>query len=127
MSADRFDDAELGARLRSAPVGVVVVDANKRYVWINERFAALNGVPSADHIGRTPREVIPKVGEAAESVIDHVLQTKLALTDLEMEPLSSEGLDEGARVRLNLYPLEEDGHATGVLGIATITRADTDT
>ena len=114
-----LDEVTLDALFRSAPVGLSLVDAEKRYVRVNDRWAALNGVPAEDHIGRTPRDVIPDVAAAVESVLNHVLESKLPMTDLEVSPPTGEKT-EGTSVLVSLYPLVSEGVALGVLGIATI-------
>ena len=50
---------QIGAIYSAAPVGIAMFDRDLRYVSINERLAQMNGAPAADHIGKTPREVIP--------------------------------------------------------------------
>jgi PAS domain S-box-containing protein len=39
------------AILTSAPVGIAVFDLDLRYVRVNDAYAALSGVPAADHVG----------------------------------------------------------------------------
>lgn len=117
MAGEQLDATILDALFRFAPMGFAVVDADKRYVRINDEFAAMNGAPASEHLGRTPREVIPAIAEAVESVIDHVLQTKLPLTDVEVPPPASAGMAE-AVVRVSLYPLLDGETAVGVLAIA---------
>lgn len=112
MTDGHLDDAALDVLFQVAPVGLGLLDADKRYVRINEILAGLNGLPVADHIGRTPREALPKIGDAVESVIEHVIETKLPMIDLELEP---PGGDTPARV--SLYPLLEDQRVIGVLGV----------
>lgn len=43
-----------------APVGLAVVDRDYRFVHVNASLAAMNGIPAADHIGRSLRELIPR-------------------------------------------------------------------
>ena len=113
MADKGIDQLILEALFRVGGLAVAVVDAEKRYVRVTDEFAALNGISADAHIGHTPREVIPKIADAVESVLDHVLQTKLPLTDLEVAP--PEG---GPSVRVSLYPLIDDATAVGVLAIA---------
>ena len=46
---------------RNAPVGLCVLDRDLRWVRINERLAALNGIPAADHIGKRLPDLLPEV------------------------------------------------------------------
>ena len=47
--------------LEHAPVGVGLWDAQLRYQWVNPALAAINGVPAAEHVGRTIGEVLPGI------------------------------------------------------------------
>ena len=42
-----------------APVGLALLDPHVRYVRVNDRLAEINGVPAADHPGRTVGELLP--------------------------------------------------------------------
>ncbi len=57
------------------PVGVCLLDAGLQYVWLNEALAGLNGIPVADHIGRTVAEVLPKYAATVEQPARRVLTT----------------------------------------------------
>jgi len=50
---------ELTAVYDSAPIGLCVLDAELRYIRVNSRLAEINGVPEAEHLGRTLSEVVP--------------------------------------------------------------------
>ena len=75
--------AELEAVYRSAPIGMCVLDRDLRYVRINERLAEINGIPAAAHLGRTVRELLPDLAEAAEVTLRRILETGEALHDVE--------------------------------------------
>ncbi len=66
--------AELEAVYDAAPVGLCVLDTDLRFVRLNRRFAEMNGVPVEEHIGRTPAEVVPDLGEQAEAAMRRVLE-----------------------------------------------------
>ncbi len=51
--------ARLNAFLDHAPLGIAFFDSDLRYVKVNPYLAQTNGMPVADHIGRTLQEVIP--------------------------------------------------------------------
>ena len=57
---------QIEAIYSAAPVGLAMFDRDLRYVSINERLAQMNGAPAADHIGKTPREVVPGLDEQAD-------------------------------------------------------------
>lgn len=75
---------ELEATYKTAPIGLCVLDTKLRFVRINDRLAAMNGAAVADHIGRTPREIIPAVADQAEAALRRVLETGEPLLNVEI-------------------------------------------
>lgn len=57
--------AQHGSQLRAiydgAPAGLCFLDRDLRYVSINRRLAEMNGASIEDHLGRTPREMVPEL------------------------------------------------------------------
>ena len=76
--------AEIETIYRSTPIGLAVLDTNLRFVRINERLAAMNGLPVEAHIGRTVREVIPDVADQAEPAMRQVLETGEPVVGIEI-------------------------------------------
>lgn len=62
----------LGQVLDGTPAAIAVLDTELRYRYVNDTLARMNGVPAADHIGRTVAEVVPGV-EAGEDVLRAVI------------------------------------------------------
>src|SRR3954451_22067081 len=42
-----------------APVGIVLLDTDVRYVRVNDRLAEIDGVPAADHVSRRIPDLLP--------------------------------------------------------------------
>ncbi|MGB3780492.1 MAG: PAS domain S-box protein [Tunicatimonas sp.] len=76
--------AVLDALYATAPVGLAVLDAQLRYVRINDRLAEINGFPVAQHLGKTVREIVPDLADAAEPGLRRVLETGEPVVDLEI-------------------------------------------
>lgn len=74
---------ELEALYETAPIGLCVFDEHLRWVRVNRVIAELNGRPVDDHIGRTPREVVPDLAAQAEEAHRTILRTGQRL-DFEM-------------------------------------------
>jgi PAS domain S-box-containing protein len=60
---------------QTAPVGLCLLDRDLRYRFINERLAAINGRPVADHVGRTLAEVVPEIAQAITPVYQQVFDS----------------------------------------------------
>ena len=77
--------SELAAIYDAAPVGLAVIGADFRYQRINSRIAELNGHPAEAHIGRTIREVVPKLADIGESLVRKIVETGEPVLNLEIE------------------------------------------
>ncbi|EDY61194.2 LOW QUALITY PROTEIN: magnesium or manganese-dependent protein phosphatase, partial [Streptomyces sviceus ATCC 29083] len=60
--------------LDGTPAAVAVLDADLRYLYLNDTLAEFNGLPVDEHLGRPMPEVIPGSGPSAE-VAREVLRT----------------------------------------------------
>jgi len=76
--------AELELLYDTAPVGLALVDAELRFVRINERLAQMNGHPVAAHIGATLRSIVPTLADVLEPIYRRVLDSGEAVLDIEI-------------------------------------------
>jgi len=65
----------LGMIYEGAPIGLCYLDRNLRHVHINEALAKINGLPVADHLGRSIREVLPDLADHIEPMLNGILET----------------------------------------------------
>jgi PAS domain S-box-containing protein len=110
--------AELEATYDDAPVGLCVLDRGLRFARINERLAEINGVPAAEHIGRTVREVVPDLADSVEPVFRRIIETGEPVLDFEVtgETKAQPGVE---RVWLeSWHPLKDE--AGEVIGINVV-------
>jgi PAS domain S-box-containing protein len=78
----RTEENELYYQL--APVGLAVVDADLRYVRINEVLAGLNGATVEAHLGRSVREMLPGFAPLLEPLLMQVIKTGEPVVDYEL-------------------------------------------
>lgn len=76
--------ALLDTLFADAPVGLAFFDLELRYVRVNERLAEINGVPVADHIGRTVDDVLPEMDARVTEGFRRVLETGEPIVDVEV-------------------------------------------
>ncbi|MCW2235874.1 hybrid sensor histidine kinase/response regulator [Azospirillum canadense] len=102
----RRTEAMLQSLYNTAPAGMCVVDAQLRYLHINDRLASFNGIPAAAHIGRTFHDILPPaLVEAIEPLYRRVLTTGEPLYDgVAGGPSPCAPCDEHHYL-FNLYPL----------------------
>ncbi|MDX2215395.1 MAG: PAS domain S-box protein [Oculatellaceae cyanobacterium bins.114] len=77
--------AEIEAIYQSAPIGLSILDADLRFVRINQRLADMNGLPVEAHIGRTVRELLPDLADAAEQILRPILETGEPLLNVKIQ------------------------------------------
>jgi serine phosphatase RsbU (regulator of sigma subunit)/PAS domain-containing protein len=112
-NAQLYDEAEssralLDTILATAPVGLCLLDKDLRFLLVNERMAAMNQVPLADHLGRPLGEVL--TGDAGETagVIRRVFETGRPITDAEL-------VDEDRAFLASYAPVYVDDRVLGVI------------
>jgi PAS domain S-box-containing protein len=113
--------AVVDAVFAAAPVGLAFMDTSLRYVRVNEALAAMNGLPSEEHFGRTLRDVL---GEefAAEIEPRHrqVIETGEPILDLPIERAVPDRPRETRNWLVSYYPvLDVDDKKIGVGVVVT--------
>lgn len=76
-TARRADEtlALLDTVVQSAPIGFAFFDTALRYQLITPRFAAVNRLPTEEHLGHTAHEVSPEFATTVEPFLRRVLDT----------------------------------------------------
>jgi two-component system CheB/CheR fusion protein len=103
---------EIETLYKTAPVGMALVDGNRRYLKINKQFADLNGQPIESHIGRTLNDMLPGLSGKMEQPIAEVFERGEEVANLEATVhVEGEGVQD---VLIDFYPYQEDGRVTAV-------------
>jgi PAS domain S-box-containing protein len=106
--------AELEQLYRTAPVGLCLVDPQLRFVRVNERLAAFNGLSAAGHLGRSVREVVPDLAPQIESAYERVFAAGEPVLDVEVRGTTPARPGVARTWVASLYPLRaEDGTVWG--------------
>lgn len=107
----RQRSSEIETLYKTAPVGMALVDRNRRFLKINQQFADLNGQSMEEHIGRSLRDVSAELFEKLDGALADVFQHGREEVNLE----ASLHVLGGARDFLvDVYPYEEEGRVTAV-------------
>jgi PAS domain S-box-containing protein len=106
---------ELKEIYQNAPVGLALLDRDLKFVRINEALARINGLSVEDHIGRHAFDIVPALREAAEPLLQRVLDTGEPIADVAIEG----ELPQAPGVRRTwveqFYPIKDDaGHIVGI-------------
>jgi formate hydrogenlyase transcriptional activator len=66
----------LAGYFRSSTVGLAILNLEFRFIAINDALAEMNGVPAAEHLGKTIREVLGDFADLVEPDLQRVLSTR---------------------------------------------------
>jgi len=103
---------EIEKLYKTAPVGMAMVDRNRRFLKINQHFAALTGETIESHIGRKLDDILPTLSERMDRPIVEIFEQGRELTNLEVTVrVNGEGSQD---FLIDLYPYEEEGRVTAV-------------
>ena len=76
--------ALLDTLFASSPTGLAFYDREFRFQRVNDALAAINGVPAADHVGKTYAEVVPHVWPTVRPHFGRVLASGEPVVDVEV-------------------------------------------
>ncbi|MEO1649562.1 MAG: CheR family methyltransferase [Pseudomonadota bacterium] len=108
--------AEIEQIYRVSPSAMALMDRDMRYIRINDQLAAINGMPAADHIGKTVSEVVPDLGEDVIAPVRQVFETGEAIRAVEVIGTTNAAPGEERAWEVDWYPVRdgEDIYAVGV-------------
>ncbi|MGH2607894.1 MAG: PAS domain-containing protein, partial [Tepidiformaceae bacterium] len=115
--------AELGTTYRFAPVGLAVFDLEGRFVRVNERLAAMHGLPTWEHIGRPSAEVLG-AGDWAGEIVARAAAAGEPLLRAEVSAAIPVGTDLVRHLRVSCAPMRNQRDE--VFAIATAVEDITD-
>lgn len=110
--------AELELLYRTAPVGLCLVDADLRFVRINDEFASMNGLPADRHIGRSIRDVLPDLAEFLEPIYLRAIETGEPELRIAFERADRSNPSEQLKYLASYFPVKDA--SDGVLGVSTV-------
>jgi len=73
----------------ASTAGIAILDSEYRYLWVNQRLAALNGVQASEHLGKTVREVIGQIADEIEPYLQRVFSTGRSILNVEISGVHS--------------------------------------
>lgn len=111
LRAIDHDLAALHALFGSSALGIALFDTDLRYVRINEALARLNGVPIAEHIGKTVHDILPpRMADEIYDIQADVLRTGRDVIDMVTSAPDGIGARSVSYSRLT----DDFGHVLGL-------------
>ena len=77
-------EQRLNSFFTNATAGLCIVDADLRFIQINEALAKMNGLSVQAHLGRTVGAVLPHMASTVEGILQKVLRTGEPTLNLEV-------------------------------------------
>jgi two-component system CheB/CheR fusion protein len=108
----RQRSSEIETLYKTAPVGMALIDRNRRSLKVNQQFAELNGRAIEDYIGRNFRDVAPELCEKLDGPITEVFERSREVVNLEVSIKVASGALRDFLI--DVYPYEENGRVTAV-------------
>jgi len=106
--------SQLHAIYDGAPVGLCFLDRDLRYVSINRRLAEMNGASIEDHLGRTPREMVPKLFPKFAPYLYRAMEGQ-QISGLEIERPAATSEGDPMAILVSYQPaFDEAGEIIGV-------------
>lgn len=117
MTTPPASDPLLLALLETAPIGIAILDDALRYRHINQLLADSNGHSIASHLGRTPRDVLPDVGEQLEAIMRDVMASGQARRNFEARAEVPAGSGQYRLWNASYHPYLRDGAVAGIIAM----------
>lgn len=109
--------AELDFLYHAAPIGLCLIDADFRYVRINDRLAQINGLSAEEHLGKSLRDVVPDIASVVEPIYSRVFRTGKPEFGLDNSRRDSTGAYL-LSYRASYHPLVNENRET--IGVITV-------
>jgi serine phosphatase RsbU (regulator of sigma subunit)/PAS domain-containing protein len=110
--------ALLDSLFQTAPLGLGFLDADLRYVRVNDSLAALNAIPAAEHAGRRIDEVLPATAHLVVPLCEQVLSTGQPVLQVELRAASPAEPERMRDWAASFYPVR--GADSEMVGIGLV-------
>jgi PAS domain S-box-containing protein len=97
-----------------APVGLALLDGDLRYVRVNDRLAEINGMPAAEHLGRTIAELLPDLPRQVHEDVARVARTGASLSEVEVSGSTPAQPGVGRHWIASYWPVRREAGGTPI-------------
>jgi formate hydrogenlyase transcriptional activator len=115
-------EALLADHFASTNVGLCFLDSQFRYLAINDTLASMHGIPEADHLGKTVREVLGDSADLIEPGFRRALSTAEPVTCEVSGKLSSRAEDD--RWVVHYLPIKDESGTAARVGVVVLDVAE---
>ncbi|MGF1489304.1 MAG: CheR family methyltransferase [Prochloraceae cyanobacterium] len=102
-----------------SPVGLSLHDRNLKFLRINRSLADINGLPVAEHLGKTFREIVPQLADRIEPILHRVIETNQPACNVEIRGTTPADPDKIRVWSASYYPVDLLDGTRGVGAVVT--------
>jgi PAS domain S-box-containing protein len=110
--------------LDEAPVGLAFFDTEGRYLRVNQALERMNGVPAADHVGRTVPEVLASLASRVPDDLLRVIATGEPVVNREVSGSTPASPGEHRHWLASYYPVRGADGALIAVGVVVVEITD---
>jgi formate hydrogenlyase transcriptional activator len=100
-------------------VGLCILDRDFRYLAINQTLAEMNGVPAAEHVGKTVREILGDFAEVFEPQIIQVLEAGQPRLNIKISFVLHDRTEPGHWVE-HYFPIKDSSGKVTHIGVVVL-------
>jgi len=115
----------LASYFSSSTVGHCIVDAELRFLVVNDALAKINGISVAEHLGKTVREALGKLADAVEPAFQRVLLTGEPVLGFEVSATLPSRSELGHWIA-NYFPIKDRTGQVLQIGALVVERTKTE-
>ncbi len=115
----RYTNEVLEDLYSTSPVGLSLSDQNLRFLRLNQMMADINGFSIEEHLGKTPRELLPDLADQLEPVLLRVIQSGQPVYDIEIRGTTPSDPDRERCWSASYYPVDLPLGERGVGSVVT--------
>jgi two-component system, NarL family, sensor histidine kinase UhpB len=120
----RRSEERLSAFFSATTVGMAILDADLRFLQINDALADANGLPVSEHLGKTVREVVPDLAPTLEPVFQKLLATGEPVLNFEFKGETRAKLGVSRHWVASYFLIKTNAGTPGGLGTVVVEITD---
>lgn len=109
-----ISNGQIKTLLEESPFGVALFDSDGRYLHLNAKLSAFNGVEINHHLGKTPGQLFGEAGITVDRILKEVQFTKKPSSDIIIETATPAHPLEIRTYNLHFYPVHFEYNIIGV-------------
>src|SRR5262249_54010414 len=102
---------------QAAPIGLALLDRELRHVRINQQLASINGLPVAEHLGRSIWEVLPDMAPLIAPLCQKVISSGVPIVDQEVRGRTAADSGSEHVYVVSFYPVLDSGSVSGITAV----------